>query len=131
MSDKRYLILAEGFSHDPHYGKTLRGVMRYRRDSVVAILDSKRAGESETASRSSARSTTRCASSPTPRSSASSRRAAASPATGSELLKSCVAKGLDLENGLHVRLHDDPGLAELAAQHGVELRDLREPPAGT
>ena len=45
MDEKRYLILAEEFSHDPHYGKTLRGVMRYRRDSVVAILDTKRAGE--------------------------------------------------------------------------------------
>jgi uncharacterized NAD-dependent epimerase/dehydratase family protein len=39
----RYLILAEGFSADPHYGKTMRGVLRYRRDDVAAILDSKRA----------------------------------------------------------------------------------------
>src|SRR5919205_246170 len=44
---KRYLILAEGFSGDPHYGKTMRGVLRYRRDHVVAILDSTRAGETE------------------------------------------------------------------------------------
>ena len=42
MSDKKYLILAEEFSHDPHYAKTARGVMRYRRDDVVAMLDSKR-----------------------------------------------------------------------------------------
>ena len=47
MSEKKYLILAEEFSHDPHYAKTARGVMRYRRDDVVAMLDSKRAGESE------------------------------------------------------------------------------------
>src|SRR5436853_5344087 len=46
-SQKRYLILAEEFSHDPHYAKTARGVMRYRRESVVAILDSKRAGETD------------------------------------------------------------------------------------
>ena len=44
---ERTLILAEGFSADPHYGKTMRGVLRYRRDDVVAILDSTRAGESE------------------------------------------------------------------------------------
>ena len=44
----RYLILAEGFSADVHYGKTMRGVLRYRRDDVVAILDSTRAaGETE------------------------------------------------------------------------------------
>ena len=28
---------------DPHYGKTMRGVLRYRREDVVAILDSTRA----------------------------------------------------------------------------------------
>jgi hypothetical protein len=44
---ERTLILAEGFSADPHYGKTMRGVLRYRRDDVVALLDSARAGESE------------------------------------------------------------------------------------
>src|SRR6185437_4053385 len=50
------------------------------------------------------------------------------PGDWQDLLKSCVAHGLDLENGLHVRLHDIPGLPELARQHGVELRDLRKPP---
>jgi uncharacterized NAD-dependent epimerase/dehydratase family protein len=34
-----------------------------------------------------------------------------------------------VENGLHVFLADDPALSELAARHGVELRDLRRPPA--
>ena len=42
---ERTLILAEGFSGDPHYGKTMRGVLRYRREDVVAILDSTRADE--------------------------------------------------------------------------------------
>src|SRR5207247_306926 len=50
------------------------------------------------------------------------------PGDWQELLKGCVAKGLDLENGLLVRLRDIPGLPELAAKRGVELRDLREPP---
>ena len=43
----RYLILAEGFSGDMHYGKTMRGVLRYRRGDVVAILDSARSGATE------------------------------------------------------------------------------------
>ena len=47
MSDKQYLILAEGYSHDPHYGKTMYGVLRYRREDVVAILDTKRGGETQ------------------------------------------------------------------------------------
>jgi uncharacterized NAD-dependent epimerase/dehydratase family protein len=46
-----------------------------------------------------------------------------------EILKQCIVQGLDVENGLHVFLGDDPDLRELAARHGVELRDLRRPPA--
>ena len=42
---RRLLILAEGHSADPHHGKTARGVIRYRPDDVVAILDSHRPGE--------------------------------------------------------------------------------------
>ena len=41
---ERTVILAEGFSGDPHYGKTMRGVLRYRRDDVVVIVDSRRDG---------------------------------------------------------------------------------------
>ena len=44
-SGKRYLVLAEGRSADPHHGKTARGVVLYGRDPVVALLDSQRAGE--------------------------------------------------------------------------------------
>jgi uncharacterized NAD-dependent epimerase/dehydratase family protein len=46
-----------------------------------------------------------------------------------ELLRSCIAKGLHVENGLHEFLSEDPELVELAARHRVELRDLRRPPA--
>ncbi len=41
-----------------------------------------------------------------------------------------IANGLDLENGLHEFIADDPELAELAARHSVELRDLRRAPPG-
>ncbi|MDX6580674.1 MAG: hypothetical protein QOJ47_2223, partial [Gaiellales bacterium] len=40
---RRLLSLAEGFSADPHHGKTARGVSRYRPDDIVAILDTERA----------------------------------------------------------------------------------------
>src|SRR5438045_6094420 len=36
VSDKRYLLLAEGKSGDAHYGKTARGVMRYAPENVAA-----------------------------------------------------------------------------------------------
>jgi hypothetical protein len=45
VSEKRYLILAEGKSGDAHYGKTMRGVVDYSPHPSVAILDSERVGE--------------------------------------------------------------------------------------
>jgi uncharacterized NAD-dependent epimerase/dehydratase family protein len=41
-----------------------------------------------------------------------------------------IRSGLDVESGLHEFITDDPELSQLAALHGVELRDLRKPPAG-
>lgn len=128
MSEKKYLILAEGFSHDPHYGKTLRGVLRYRRESVVAILDTKRAGESDDGMPIVATVDEGMAYEPDTALVGVVTQGGRFPGDWQDLLKSCVAHGLDLENGLHVRLHDIPGLPELAHERGVELRDLREPP---
>jgi D-glutamate N-acetyltransferase len=128
VSDKKYLILAEGFSDDPHYGKTLRGVMRYRRDSVVAILDTERVGESDDGVPIVASVDDALSLGPNTALVGVVTQGGRFPGDWQELLKSCVKEGLDVENGLHVRLHDIPGLAELAAEHGVELRDLREPP---
>jgi uncharacterized NAD-dependent epimerase/dehydratase family protein len=129
VSDKKYLILAEEFSHDPHYGKTLRGVMRYRRESVVAILDTKRAGETDDGVPIIGSVDDALSLNPNTALVGVVTQGGHFPGDWQELLKSCVAKGLDLENGLHVRLREIPGLPELAAKHGVELRDLREPPA--
>jgi uncharacterized NAD-dependent epimerase/dehydratase family protein len=128
VSEKKYLILAEEFSHDPHYGKTMRGVMRYRRESVVAILDTKRAGESEDGVPIVATADEGMRYEPDTALVGVVTQGGHFPGDWQDLLKSCVAHGLDLENGLHVRLHDIPGLPELAREHGVELRDLREPP---
>ena len=127
--DTRYLILAEGFSADAHYGKTMRGVLRYRRDDVAAILDSTR-GDGETEGGV-----------PVVQSIAESEQYGPNtalvgvatqggrfPPAWLDLLKQCIEAGLDVENGLHVFLSEDPTLEELAHEHGVELRDLRKPP---
>jgi uncharacterized NAD-dependent epimerase/dehydratase family protein len=130
VSEKKYLILAEAFSHDVHYGKTLRGVMRYRRESVVAILDTQRAGESDDGVPIVATVDEGMLHRPDTALVGVVTQGGRFPGDWQQLLKSCVAHGLDLENGLHVRLHDIPGLPELAREHAVELRDLREPPSG-
>jgi len=128
--EKRYLILAEGRSGDPHYGKTMRGVARYGAEPVVAILDSERAGETHegipivgTVNEALCfKPTTALVGVVTP--------GGRFPPAWRELLKSSIAKGLDLENGLHEYVTDDSELVELARRYKVELRDLRMPPEG-
>jgi uncharacterized NAD-dependent epimerase/dehydratase family protein len=46
-----------------------------------------------------------------------------------KLLKESIRGGLDVESGMHEFLADDPELAALAREHGVELRDVRRPPS--
>jgi uncharacterized NAD-dependent epimerase/dehydratase family protein len=128
VSAKRYLILAEGFSHDPHYGKTMRGVLRYRRDDVVAILDTRRVGESEDGVQIVATVADALRYDPTTALVGVVTQGGKFPADWRALLVACAEDGLDIENGLHVRLTDYPDVVEAAQRHGVELRDLRKPP---
>jgi uncharacterized NAD-dependent epimerase/dehydratase family protein len=125
----RYLLLAEGSSGDPLYGKTMRGVLRYRRADVAAILDSTRAGETEDGVPIVASVEEALPLGPTTALVGVVTQGGYFPPAWMEVLRSCVEHGLDLENGLHVFLADDPELGPLAAERGVELRDLRRPPA--
>jgi uncharacterized NAD-dependent epimerase/dehydratase family protein len=127
---KRFLILAEGHSHDPHYGKTMRGIVRYRRDEAVAILDSKRPGEEYegvpiVGSVADAL--------PYEPDTALVGVAVAGGRLGPEwraLLRDAIGAGLDVEAGMHEFLAEDPELAPLAREREVELRDIRRPPDG-
>jgi uncharacterized NAD-dependent epimerase/dehydratase family protein len=125
---KRFLILAEGYSHDPHYGKTMRGIVRYRRDEVVAVLDSARAGEKYEGVPIVG---TVAEALPLAPDTALVGVAVAGGRLGPEwraILRDAVEAGLDVEAGMHEFLADDPELAPLARERGVELRDLRRPP---
>jgi D-glutamate N-acetyltransferase len=128
VSGKRYLILAEGKSGDPHYGKTMRGVVRYGADTVVAILDSERAGETYAGIPVVGAVNDALCFGPTTALVGVATPGGRFPPAWRELLRSCISKGLDLENGLHEYVSDDPELTELARRHNVELRDLRKPP---
>jgi uncharacterized NAD-dependent epimerase/dehydratase family protein len=125
----KYLVLAEGFSADPHYAKTMRGVLRYRREDVAAILDSARAGETEDGVPIVSTVEEALPFGPTTALVGVVTQGGYFPPAWMELLHGCVDAGLDVENGLHVFLGDDPELSALAAERGVELRDLRRPPA--
>ncbi|HKB94575.1 MAG TPA: DUF1611 domain-containing protein [Gaiellaceae bacterium] len=125
----RYLLLAEGFSADPHYGKTARGVLRYRRHDVVAILDSQRAGDTDEGVPIVGSVAEALPYEPATALVGVATQGGRFPPAWIELLKQCIESGIDIENGLHVFLADDPELSALAAEHGVALRDLRRPPA--
>jgi uncharacterized NAD-dependent epimerase/dehydratase family protein len=130
VSARRLLILAEGFSDDPHHGKTMRGVLRYRRDDVVAILDSRRAGATDSGVSVVGSVDEALRFGPTVALVGVATQGGRFPPEWRELLKACIRGRLHVENGLHEFIRDDPELAELAAADGVELRDLRRPPPG-
>lgn len=130
MPDRRVLILGEGFSHDPHYGKTMRGIVRYGPDPVVAILDSKRAGEKHEGIPIVGTVADAVPYAPTVAVVGVATQGGRFPPAWRELLKDSIAAGLDVESGLHEFISEDPELTELAHASGVELRDLRKPPAG-
>jgi uncharacterized NAD-dependent epimerase/dehydratase family protein len=129
-SDRRVLILAEGRSADPHYGKTARGVMRYRPDDVVALLDSQRPGETEGGFPVVGTVADALRYGPTVALVGVATQGGRFPPAWRDLLKQSIAAGLAVENGLHEFITDDSELVALAKERGVELRDLRKAPPG-
>ncbi len=128
MSEKRYLVLAEGKSGDPHYGKTMRGVVAYSPHPTVAILDTERVGQSYEGIPIVGTGEDALAFAPTAALVGVATAGGRFPPAWRELLKQSIEAGLDVENGLHEFLTDDAELAGLARERGVELRDLRKPP---
>jgi uncharacterized NAD-dependent epimerase/dehydratase family protein len=127
---RRLLILAEGRSSDPHYGKTAYGVLRYRPEQVVAILDSTRAGEEQSGFPVVATVGEAMRYSPTVALVGVATQGGRFPPAWRGLLRDSIDAGLDVENGLHEFLTRDDELVALARDRGVELRDLRLPPDG-
>jgi uncharacterized NAD-dependent epimerase/dehydratase family protein len=130
VGQRRILILGEGFSHDPHYGKTMRGIVRYGPDPVVAILDSARAGDEHEGIPIVGAVDGALVYEPTVAVVGVATQGGRFPPAWRELLKASIAAGLDVESGLHEFLAEDPELIGLARERGVTLRDLRKPPDG-
>jgi uncharacterized NAD-dependent epimerase/dehydratase family protein len=128
-SVKRYLALAEGYSGDDHYGKTTYGVIRYGADPVVAVLDSTRPGGTVEGVPVVGSVAEALPLGPTTALVGVAVAGGRLPPVWRQILRDAIEAGLDVEAGMHEFLADDPELAELAARHGVELRDYRRPPA--
>jgi uncharacterized NAD-dependent epimerase/dehydratase family protein len=127
---RRILILGEGHSHDPHHGKTMRGIIRYGPDPVVAILDSARIAEEYDGIPIVGSVDGALAYEPTVAVVGVAPTGGRFPPAWRDVLRACIANGLDVESGLHERISEDAELVELAARQGVVLRDLRKPPEG-
>jgi uncharacterized NAD-dependent epimerase/dehydratase family protein len=126
---KRYLVLAEGYSGDDHYGKTTYGVIRYGADPVVAVLDSERVGETVEGVPVVGSVADALPYGPTTALVGVAVAGGRLPPVWRGLLRDAVEAGLDVEAGMHEFLADDVELAALARERGAELRDYRRPPA--
>jgi uncharacterized NAD-dependent epimerase/dehydratase family protein len=125
---KRYLILAEGYSGDPHHGKTARGVIRYSPEKTVCVVDSERSGETLEGVPIVATVAEGLAFRPDTALVGVATTGGVLPPVWRGIIREAIEAGLDVESGMHTFLGDDPELSALASRHGAELRDLRRPP---
>jgi uncharacterized NAD-dependent epimerase/dehydratase family protein len=102
--------------------------MRYAPEKVVALLDTERAGEMEQGFPIVGAVNDALCFNPTTALVGVATAGGRFPPAFREQIRSCIAKGLDVENGLHEFLTADAEFVELARRHNVELRDLRKPP---
>jgi uncharacterized NAD-dependent epimerase/dehydratase family protein len=135
---RRIAILAEGL-FEWHYGKTATGVIRYGKDTVVAVIDSTRAGMDVPQALGGAPfghgipvvhdinealnyqpDTLLIGIAP---------MGGSLPASWHRQLLTAIEHGLDLVSGLHVFLSDDEELRAAAEKRGVTIWDVRRPPA--
>ena len=134
---RRIAILAEG-AFEWHYGKTATGVIRYGKDTVVAVIDSSKAGMDVPQALGGApfghgipvvRDIKEALTySPDTLLIGIAPMGGALPAAWRWQLLTAIDAGLDLVSGLHFFLSDDEELRSAAAKRGVTIWDVRRPP---
>jgi uncharacterized NAD-dependent epimerase/dehydratase family protein len=125
---RKLLVLAEGRSGDPHFGKTARGVIRYAPQDVVCVLDSQSEATEHEGFPLVRTVDDALRFGPTTALVGVATQGGRFPPEWRALLEECIRAGLDIENGLHEFLTNDEELMRLASRQGVELRDLRKAP---
>jgi len=134
---RRIAILAEG-AFEWHYGKTATGVIRYGKDTVVAVIDSTKAGMDVPQALGGApfghgipvvRDIKEALTySPDTLLIGIAPMGGALPAAWRWQLLTAIDAGLNLVSGLHFFLSDDEELRSAAAKRGVTIWDVRRPP---
>ena len=133
---RRLAILAEG-AFEWHYGKTATGVIRYGKDTVVAVIDSTRAGQDV----SQALEAPIGKGIPVVRDINEALKfqpdtlligiapmGGALPTSWRWQLLTAIEAGLDIISGLHFFIAEDEELRAAAEKRGVTIWDVRRPP---
>ncbi|MGH7616368.1 MAG: DUF1611 domain-containing protein [Gemmatimonadaceae bacterium] len=130
----RYLIYSEGQFGTPA-SKTGNSVVRYSADHVAAVLDSRHAGKRVSDILGYGGDIPVVASIDEGIAAGAdsllvgiAMHGAGFPRGLSAAMHQAIDRGLNIWNGLHVFVGDEPALAALARQRGVELHDVRRPP---
>ena len=131
----RYLIYSEGQFGTPA-SKTGNSVVRYSADHVAAVLDSRLAGRRVSDVLGFGGDIPIVSSLDDGIAAGAdallvgiAMHGAGFPRELSSIIHRAIDRGLDIWNGLHLFVGDDPPLAALARQRGVALHDVRRPPA--
>ena len=132
--DRRIVILAAG-RLDAFTAKTAAGIIRYRGDEVVGVLDPEHAGQAlqkligvgdgipivaHLSELDDTHPDMLVIGVATP--------GGRLPEEWHEILRQAIQRGMEIVNGLHTMLGDDTELTGLAATHGVRIWDVRRPP---
>jgi uncharacterized NAD-dependent epimerase/dehydratase family protein len=137
LSERSWLVLADGYL-TARNAKTAHGVIRYSRDRVAAVIDREHAGRDiEEVLPELRRSAPIVASvsdglpfEPTSLLLGVATPGGWMPEEWRMWIVDAIENGLEVVNGLHTFLNDDPELVELARVHDVRLWDVRLPPEG-
>ena len=133
--DLKFLVLADG-QFGPMTSKTANACIRYSPERVVAVLDSRHAGQTvgqvlgyggdipvvatvEQGLRSEPNALL-IGIAPT---------GGKFPEAWRPIMRAAISGGLEIWSGLHTFIGDDPEFAALARRHRVAIHDLRKPPA--
>ena len=135
MSKRAWLVLADGYLKERN-AKTAHGVIRYSQDDVVAVLDRDHAGRDVAEvmpelGRSApivASITEGLALGPTSLLLGVATPGGWMPPEWRTWILEAIEAGLEVVNGLHSMLNDDPEFVQRAAERGVRLWDVRQPP---
>jgi uncharacterized NAD-dependent epimerase/dehydratase family protein len=136
LSKRSWLVLADGYLKERN-AKTAHGVIRYSQDDIFAVLDRDHAGKDISEVMPELGRTAPIVASvgeglalgPTALLLGVATPGGWMPSEWRDWILEAIEGDLEVVNGLHTMLNDDAEFVERAAEHGVRLWDVRQPPA--